>query len=107
MSDRLRASARIAVFAAAHFVIALAIAMIAFGTDMDQLPSRSPVSRVAAEIHDALWFPHDSAMRAVPNAWVIRNTWAIPAAIVVNSLVWGTGLWAVSLLVRRRTLHQH
>lgn len=91
---------RILIASAAHFVVAMAIAMIAFGTDMDQLRSRSPASRIAAEVHDVLWFPHDAAMRTIPNAWLIK--WVIPLAIVVNSLVWGTLVYATWRVWSRR-----
>ena len=86
---------RILGFAVAHFVVAMVIAIIAFGPDMDQVPSRSGASRVAAPIHDVLWTPHDSALRLIPNAWLIHNTWVIPLAVVVNSLVWGAVLYAL------------
>jgi hypothetical protein len=83
-------------WSAAHFVVAMIIAVIAFGPDMDQLRSRSTISRAAAAVHDVLWFPHDSALRQIPNAWLIRNRYVIPLAIVINSLAWGVVLYAMS-----------
>ena len=87
-----------------HFVVVMVIAFTAFGLDMDQLRSRSRISRVAAAAHDVLWFPHDAALRQIPNDWLIRNTWVIPLALIANSLVGGAllfGLW--TLFARRRT----
>jgi hypothetical protein len=92
---------RILLCSAIHFVVAMLIAILAFGTDMDQLRSRSPLSRGAAAVHDVLWLPHDSALRAVPNAWLIRNTYVIPLAIVINSLLWGALLCALWRFSRR------
>jgi hypothetical protein len=68
---------------------------------MDQLRSRSRWSRGAAAIHDVLWFPHDAALRALPNDWLARNTYFIPIAIVLNSLAWGTLLYSAWQAFRR------
>jgi hypothetical protein len=92
---------RIVLLAAGYFVVAMIIAIIAFGTDLDQLRSRSPWSRGAAAIHDILWFPHDAALRALPNGWLSRNLYAIPLALVINCLVWGTALYGLWHLLRR------
>lgn len=81
---------RILALAAAHFVVALLVAVAAFGTDMDQLRSRSPWSRAAGVVHDLLWLPHDTALRALPNAWLVRGApFLVPGAIAANSLLWG------------------
>ena len=77
------------------------IAIIAFGSDLDQLRSRSPWSRAAAAVHDILWYPHDAALRALPNDWLSHNLYAIPLALIINSLVWGTVLYALWESVRR------
>ena len=87
--------------AAIHFVASLLIAVVAFGRDMDQLRTRTAWSRAAAEVHDVLWFPHDRALRAIPNAWLVRNQWVISTALVVNSLLWGAALYALWRLLRR------
>lgn len=92
---------RILAFSLAHFVIAMVIAVIAFGADMDQLRSRTVFSRGAAAVHDVLWFPHDAALRRIPNAWLVRNRYVIPLAIVVNSLAWGVLLHALWQFARR------
>ena len=85
---------RILALSFAHFAVAMLIAIIAFGTDMDQLSSRSLWSRGAAAIHKVLWLPHDSALRSIPNWWLIRHTGVIPIAVVVNSFAWGAMLYA-------------
>jgi len=77
------------------------IAITAFGTDLDQLRSRSPWSRGAAAVHDVLWFPHNAGLRALPNGWLCSNLYAIPLAVVINSLVWGTALYALWQSLRR------
>ncbi len=96
---------RILTLSVVYFAVAMLIATIAFGTDMDQLRSRSAWSRGAAAIHDVLWLRHDSALRAIPNSWLVRNTYVIPIALVVNSIAWGAMLYAlwhgISYLRRR------
>lgn len=87
--------ARVLLFALAHFAIAMVVGIVAFGTDMDQLRSRTAVSRAAASVHDVLWWPHDSALRALPNDFVSHHTYFIPTALVLNSLVWGSAAYAV------------
>jgi hypothetical protein len=92
---------RILLVSLAYFVVAMLIAIVARGLDMDQLRSRSVWSRVAAAIHDVLWFPHDSALRALPNDWLAHNTYFIPIALVLNCLAWGTMLYLVWRAFRR------
>ena len=92
---------RILLFSAGHFAFAMIIAITAFGSDLDQLRSRSPWSRGAAAVHDVLWFPHNAGLRALPNGWLSRNLYAIPLALVINSLVWGTALYALWQSLRR------
>lgn len=89
---------RILALSVGHFVVAMVIATIAFGADMDQLRSRSGWSRTAAAVHDVIWLPHDSALRAVPNGWLVRHRYVIPVALVLNSLAWGLVLslaWSI------------
>ena len=98
----------IVVLSAAHFVVAMAIAVVAFGTDMDQLRSRTPWSRAAAAVHDVLWLPHDAALRAIPHPWFLRNLWVTPLALVLNSLLAGAVLYALVRAWRgrrQRSLH--
>jgi len=93
---------RVLAVSAAYFVGTMLIATMAFGLDMDQLRSRSAWSRGAAAIHDVLWFPHDAALRALPNDWLVRNRYVIPLALVLNSLAWGTMLYLLWQASRRR-----
>ena len=86
---------RIGLFSAGHFALAMMIAIIAFGSDLDQLRSRSPWSHGAAAVHNVLWAPHNAALRTLPNRWLTRNLYAIPLALVINSLAWGTALYAL------------
>ena len=93
---------RILAFALAHFLVAVLIAMVAFGADMDQIRSRSAVSTVAAAVHDVLWAPHDAALDALPNDWLVRYRYIIPVALVLNSVAWGTLLYIAWATLRRR-----
>ena len=95
---------RILLVSAAYLCVSLVVAIVAFGSDMDQLRSRTVWSRGAAAIHDVLWFPHDAALRALPTDWLAHNTYFTPIAIVLNSLLWGTllySLWRAFGRVRR------
>jgi hypothetical protein len=88
----------ILLIAAAHFAFSLASAFAAEGWDLDQLRSRSQFSQAAGVLHDVLMYPHDAAMRALPNAWLAGNTPLIPLAVIVSSLLWGAvlyGAWRV------------
>jgi hypothetical protein len=40
-------------------------------------------------------------LRALPDEWLSRNLYAIPLALVINSLVWGTALYALWQSLRR------
>ena len=88
-----RVVARIAALAAGHFLVAIAVALTAFGSDMDRLRSRSALSRAAGVLNDLLMLPHDRFMRAIPNHWIVDYPWLIPAALAANSLVWGVALY--------------
>ena len=94
---------RVLLVAAGHFLVTLLLATVAFGWDMDQLRSRSAWSRGAAAIHDVLWWPHDAALRALPNDWLAHHTYVIPAALVLNSLAWGATLYSLWWASRRIT----
>ena len=91
---------RILLVSAAYFCVSLVVAVVAFGSDMDQLRSRTVWSRGAAAIHDVLWFPHDTALRSLPTNWLAHNTYFTPIAIVLNSLAWGTLLYLLWLAFR-------
>jgi hypothetical protein len=92
---------RILLVSAGYFVATMLIAIVARGLDMDQLRSRSPWSRSAAAVHDVLWYPHDAALRALPNDWLAHNTYVISIALVLNSLAWGTLLYVLWQAFRR------
>ncbi|HEX6576602.1 MAG TPA: hypothetical protein VF042_16660 [Gemmatimonadaceae bacterium] len=94
-----RSVSRILLFSVLHFMIAMLIAVLAFGVDLDQLRSRSPLSRAAANVHDVLWWPHDHALRALPHDWIAHHTYFIPIALVLNSLVWGTAIYVVAIAI--------
>jgi hypothetical protein len=93
---------RILGFALAHFLVAMLIAVVAFGADMDQIRSRSALSMVAATVHDVLWAPHDAALGALPNDWLVRFRYIIPVALVLNSVAWGMFLYIAWATLRRR-----
>jgi hypothetical protein len=91
---------RILAFSAAHFLVSLILAILAFGLDMDQLRSRSAVSRAAGVLYDFFWWPHDAFLRALPSGAILRPG-VIPAVLVGHSLVWGIALYGLWRLVKR------
>lgn len=86
-------SSRILLLSILHLALVFATAFVAEGWDLDQVRSRSSLSTAAGVLHDVLMFPHDAALRSIPNAWLVRNPYVIPSAILVNSLVWGVVLY--------------
>jgi anti-sigma factor RsiW len=99
---------RVALAAASHLLLAIVSALAAHGRDLDQLRSRSTSAEVAGAIHDVLMYPHDAALRALPRGWLVQNSYLIPWAILLNSLVWGVALlmcWCVIQKLGRGTPH--
>lgn len=84
----------------AHFVVAAIASFLTYGADLDQLRSRSALSRWAGVLHDVLWYPHDAFLRALPAASFTRPM-VVPAALIGNSLVWGAGLYLLWRVARR------
>ena len=76
-----------------HFVVAMAVAILAEGTDLDQLRSRSRLSRAAGVVSDVLWGPHDALLRSLPSGSVTRPG-VVPGVLVASSLFWGLALYA-------------
>lgn len=77
------------------------MALVARGLDMDQLRSRSALSRAAGAVEQALAWPHDAVGRALGRGWVLVPG-AIPALLVASWLAWGAALYAFASVVRRR-----
>jgi hypothetical protein len=86
-----------------YLVVALAVALLAHGMDLDQLTDRSAISRAAAVVDRVLWAPYNWAGRQL-GADLARVRGATPALLVANTLAWGAALGTLwRLLVRRRT----
>ena len=96
-----RAGAGILALSSAHFLLSTAAAFLTYGPDLDQLRSRSAVSRVAGVVHDVLWYPHDALLRALPPGSITRPG-VVPAVLVGSSLAWGIVLWGLWHAGRRR-----
>ena len=86
----------------AYFVVSLAIALLAHGSDLDQLTSRSALSRAAAVVDRLLWGPyHWIGRRLQPDPTMMRLT--TPVLLLANALAWGSVLATTwRLLVHRR-----
>jgi hypothetical protein len=95
-------SLRILFAAVGHLVLAYASAVAATGWDMDQLRSRSRTSEAAGVVHDVLMYPHDLFLRALPNARLVRYTYVMPGAILLDSLLRGAAPGLVWHAARRR-----
>lgn len=89
----------------AYFVVSLGIAMVAHGTDMDQLTSRSALSRAAAVVDRLLWGPYHWAGRILdPDPRQMHLT--TPLLLALNTCAWGALLaaaWQVLWRLRRTT----
>jgi hypothetical protein len=92
---------RILGFSLVHFVAVLVAAVVAFGFDLDQLRSRSAVSRVAGVVHDFLMVPHDALIRSLPRG-TLGLPGLVPALMVLHSLAWGGMLYALWRFLRTR-----
>ena len=98
---------RIAGLALAHFVISMVVAVLAFGLDLDQLRSRSVVSRIAGYVNDVLQYPHDTILRSLPPGAILRPA-VIPAVLLASSILWGIALyaiWRAARVARREACH--
>ena len=78
--------------AAAHFALWYASAQIAYGFDLDQLPSRSGLAAAAAAFVRVLQWPHDLVVRALPGGWLQQIPQAAALLVLLNSLAWGAAL---------------
>lgn len=87
-------------WSAAYFVVSLTVAFLAHGMDMDQLTSRSAVSRVAASVDRILWGPyHWFSPQLAPSPTQMHLT--TPLLLVANTLAWGALLATVAPLFAR------
>jgi hypothetical protein len=89
--------------AVAHFALWYASALVAYGFDLDHLPSRSALAGRAAELAGVLQFPHDRIVRALPVAWLQSFPQAALVLVLLTSLAWGAALlpaWRLCLAVR-------
>jgi hypothetical protein len=103
---------RIIALSIAHQVVWFLAAIVTYGTDLDQLRSRSAISRAVGVVNDILSFPHDAIIRAVPRPWLITHPGlVVPTALIVSSLLWGIALYAawrgVRKLRERRRLREN
>lgn len=78
---------------ALYFGASLAVAMVAEGFDLDQLPSRSRLAQAAEPISRLLWAPYHAIGRAIGPA-PLQMRWFTPALLLANSLAWGLALYA-------------
>lgn len=84
---------------AIYFVASLGIAMLAHGTDLDQLSGRSALSQSAAVVDRWLWAPYNWAGQQLGPA--ARLPGATPLLLVANTLAWGALLAAVWRALQR------
>lgn len=98
---------RVAGLAFGHFAVSMIVAVLAFGLDLDQLRSRSALSRIAAHFNDFLQYPHDTILRSLPSGAILRPG-VVPGVLVGSSLLWGIALYSLWRAVRlARQWHRH
>ena len=106
MSPRVRLWHLVAVFALAHFVLALASLLTSYTLGMSRFNGGvflepSAAERVAAEASDVLFEPAASILRALgPGS---RSSFAQWLALACNSLLWGLVLALVCWRLARRS----
>jgi hypothetical protein len=101
-SSMSRFALRTFAYAVAHFLAAAIVGIVARGWDLDQLTSRSGISRAAAAAEPALWVVHSLILGSVPTGRISEYMWVIPLAIVANSLAYGLFFAITERWIRRR-----
>jgi hypothetical protein len=89
---------------AIHFALWRTSAVAAYGSDLDQVRSRSGLANSAASLCAVLQYPHDTILRALPISWLVELPQIAGAVVLLNSLAWGVALSVVwqLLLARKR-----
>jgi hypothetical protein len=90
---------RVLIVAGVHFVLAFVAAVVAYGWDLDRIP-RSGISSAAATLHAILMWPHNAFIGHIPSEWLLRIEPLPGAAVFVNSIFWGVGLFVLWRLLR-------
>jgi hypothetical protein len=82
--------------------------MVAYGSDLDQVRSRSALANSAALLCAVLQYPHDTILRALPTSLLVELPQVAGAVVLLNSLVWGVALSVVwqSLLATRKAINE-
>lgn len=94
---------RLILYGVIHFALSMIAGVVAFGTDFDQLRSRSVASRTAAVVHDVLMGPHSMVIRAIPNRRLTHSAgWLVPSLLVLHSVAWGALALAATEAWKRR-----
>ena len=79
-----------------HFVLWCLTAVIAFGSDLDQISSRSPLASAAASVYGVLQVPQQFMLHAISGEGLSQSSQVSNvAAIALCSLLWGIALTAI------------
>ena len=87
-------------WSAVYVFVSIVVAILAHGTDLDQLTSRSAMSRAAAALDRVLWAPYRAFGRAVrpdPDQMPLFT----PMVLMLNALAWGAAFAAGARLAVR------
>jgi hypothetical protein len=91
---------RVLFFSVIHFGLWLASALIAFGSDLDQVRTRSALANSAASLCSVFQYPHDLILRSLPSQWLEQAPQVAIAVVLSNSLLWGLALSVIWQLLR-------
>jgi hypothetical protein len=80
---------RLLCFSAVHFGLWIASAVVAYGFDLDRVPTRSALSSSAVSLCAVLQCPHDLLLRLLPARILQQVPQLALAPIVLNSVLWG------------------
>lgn len=96
---------RVLCLSALHFALWYASAIVAYGSDLDRIRSRSALANSAASLCAVLQYPHDIALRAIPGTWLQPFPQIAGAVVFLNSLLWGMAPAVVwQLLLARQAI---
>ena len=89
---------------ALHFGVWAVSSIVAYGSDLDRVPTRSALASGASYLASWLRYPHDLLLRVLPLDLLQDFPQLAAVLVLANSLAWGIGLLvAYRLLSAART----
>jgi hypothetical protein len=83
---------RLLCFSAVHFGLWYASVVVAYGSDLDHVFTRSALASNAASLCAVLQYPHDLLLRILPAHLLQQVPQLALGPIALNSVLWGIAL---------------